>query len=59
MEYTSAVAIRAIVKTVADTREDAIAMVNDYISEYDFGQMEDVDWDVDYTRDEHYDYGED
>ena len=50
--YSVAVTIRAYIPIEADSYTEAENIANKYIGEYDFGKLEDIDWDIDYVRDE-------
>ena len=45
--FRAVVTIRAAYEVEADTYTEAENKANTYIQEYDFGDLSDIDWDID------------
>lgn len=55
-KFVAVVTIRATIEVDAECGEEAANKACKYIQECDFGQLENIDWDVDFVRDEDFNY---
>lgn len=49
--FSTVVTIRAVYEVEAETYTEAENKTNEYIREYDFGDLRDIDWDIDAVLD--------
>lgn len=56
MRYTAVITIDCVLEVGGVSFDDAIEKVNGYIEEYDFGEMKNIDWEINSIRNEIYEY---
>lgn len=56
MRYTAVITIDCVLEVDGESFEDAKEKVNGYIENYDFGEMKNIDWEINSIRNEFYEY---